>query len=134
MRPGEFLSLSIPLGVRAAQREINAALVRLIDVRRVPVHLDSTLALLGTLVAQVRRHLDAEVLLAVLDRRGCWGIVVPLLEVLGDHFAVGRGCVDDGDVRMAGVGGHDCEGQVDRLAGSVGLDVARNVVRYEPCD
>lgn len=114
----------MPLGAAGRHGEVNAALVRLVDIGSIPVHLDSASTLGRALGSQIGGHLDGEVLLAGRDGHRVTGVHIPLGEIGGDDGSVVSGQADDGDVGGAGVRSDDGEGQGYALAGGVLLDVA----------
>ena len=89
--------------------EVNTALVRLIDIGRIPMHLDRAGASSSALRTQIGRHLDGEVLLALVDGHRVAGVDVPLGEVGGDDCACVGGEADDGYIRDSGVWSDDGE-------------------------
>ncbi|KAH6999030.1 hypothetical protein BKA56DRAFT_40983 [Ilyonectria sp. MPI-CAGE-AT-0026] len=103
----------------AANGEINARLVGLVDISSVPEPLQNTVTGGGALAAEVVGDGDAEG--GVVGGHARVGGIVGELDQGRADDAVGAG-LDNRDVGVAGVGSGNVDGEVDRLAGGVALD------------
>lgn len=83
----------VPLASGPAHGEVDAALIRLVDVRSIPEHLNDALTRGGTLAAQVGRHLDAEVFVGIGNWHGVGSVHAEFLQIGGDDL-VGGGLDD----------------------------------------